>query len=52
MGIYFKGRLLFRIIDLYGGQMNIFNNLILFIIAFDIVVAFVVYKAIDIYKNK
>ena len=32
--------------------MNIFNNLILFIIAFDITVAFVVYKAIDDYKNK
>ena len=35
-----------------GGQMNIFNNLILFIIAFDIAVAFAVYKAIDVYKNK
>ena len=32
--------------------MNIFNNLILFIIAFDVAAAFTIYKAIDVYKNK
>ena len=29
--------------------MNVFNNLVLFIIFFNTIVAFVVYKAIEIY---
>ena len=32
--------------------MNIFNNLVLSVIIFNITVAFVVYKAIDIYRGK
>ena len=49
--IYFKVGGLMPLLILWG-QMNIFNNLILFIVAFDIAVAFVVYKAIEVYKNK
>ena len=35
-----------------GGQMNIFNNLVVGVIIFNVTVAFVVYKAIDVYRSK
>ena len=35
-----------------GEQMNIFNNLVVGVIIFNVTVAFVVYKAIDVYRSK
>ena len=50
--IYFKVGGLKCPLLLYGGQMNIFNNLILFIIAFDVAAAFTIYKVIYFYRNR
>lgn len=32
--------------------MNLFNNLILYVIVFDLVLAFTVYKTIEFYRSK
>ena len=34
-----------------GGQMNLFNDLILMIAGFDLFVMYLVYKAVSFYRN-